>query len=198
MHHAPVMDAAEALGISYADYLALEAASDQRYQYVEGVAYAMAGGDPEHAGIAANIIAALVNLLRGRPCRVFTSDLKVRVPSSGNAYYADVTVVCGRLERHPDDPLAVTNPSLLVEVLSPTTATFDRGDKFADYQKFRSLRHYLLVSTASARIEHYRRNDDGSWTYVLLTPGLPGAVVALPDLGGNLSVEDVYAGRDEG
>jgi len=188
------MSAAERLTLSYDEYLTLEATTGLRHQYIDGVAYAMAGSEPEHANLTANAIAALANLLRGGRCRVYSSDLKVRVPETGNAYYADAAVVCGKFTRHPGDPIAVTNPTLLVEVLSPSTETFDRGDKFADYLRLPSLRHYLLVSTRTPRVEHYRRNDDGTWTYAV--SGVGGSV-ELPDLGGALAVDDLYVAESE-
>lgn len=188
------MSAAEQLALSYDEYLALERATGLRHQYIDGVAYAMAGAEPEHANVTANAIAALATLLRGGRCRVFSSDLKLRIPETGNAYYADAAVVCGKVARHVGDPIAVTNPALLVEVLSPSTETFDRGDKFADYQRLASLRHYLLVSTRTRRVEHYRRNDDGTWTY---SAWGPGGSVELPDLGGALAVDDLYVAESE-
>ena len=188
------MSAAERSTLSYDEYVALEAATGLRHQYVDGVAYAMAGAEPEHANITANVIAALANLLRGGRCRVYSSDLKLRVAETGNAYYADAAVVCGRFMRHPGDPIAVTNPTPLVEVLSPSADTFDRGDKFADYQRLASLRHYLLVSTRTQRVEHYRRNDYGTWTY---TAAVVGASVDLADLGGALAVGDLYIAESD-
>lgn len=188
------MSAAERLTLSYDEYLALEATTGQRHQYIDGFAYAMAGSEPEHASIAANVIAALANLLRGGRCRVYSSDLKLRVPENGNAYYADAAVICGKFARHPGDPIAVINPTLLVEVLSPSTETFDRGEKFADYQRFASLRHYLLVSTRTQRVEHYRRNDDGSWTYT--ASGL-GDAVSLSELGGTITLSELYVAESD-
>ncbi len=125
----------------------------------------MALSDPEHANVTANAIAALANLLRGGRCRVDTSDLKLRIPETGNAYDADAAVVCGKFARHPGDAIAVTNPTLLVEVLSPSTETFDRGDKFADYQHLASLRRDLLVSTRARRVEHYRHDTHSCRSY---------------------------------
>lgn len=187
------MSAAEKLKTTYAEYLALELSSGLRHEFVDGFAYAMAGGEPEHARLALSIGAELRSLVRGGPCRVFSSDLKVRVPASGNAYYADVAVACGPLARHPEDPLAVTNPTMLVEVLSPSTELFDRGEKFADYRLFESLQHYVMVTVGRRRIEHYRRNPDRTWT---LTVASAGEVIALPEFGGGLAVDDVYEGDD--
>ncbi len=189
------MSAAEKLKTTYAEYLSLEQSSNVRHEFVGGFAYAMAGGEPEHARLALAVGAELRRLLRGGPCRAFSSDLKVRVPATGNAYYADATVVCGSLTRDAVDPVAVINPTLIVEVLSPSTERFDRGDKFADYQLFESLRHYLMVSVGRRRIEHYRRNPDDTWTLTVVTAG---EALALPEFGGRLAVDDVYEGDDAG
>lgn len=189
------MSAAEKLVMTYVEYLALEAASPEKMQFVDGVAYAMAGGTPAHAELAARVIVALAGVLRpgrGR-CRVFTSDLKIHVPASGNSYYPDVAVVCGPPERAPHDPNALTNPALLVEVISEGTESFDRGRKFKDYQRLPSLQHYLLVNQDEARVEHYRRNDDGTWT---LSNAEAGGAVRLPDLGGDLPVDELYEAVD--
>ena len=187
------MSAAEKLKTTYAEYLAREAASGVRHEFVDGFAFAMAGGDPEHARLALAIGAELRQLLRGGACRVYSSDLKVRVLASGNAYYADVTVVCGPVVHHPGDAMAVANPTMLVEVLSPATELFDRGEKFADYRRVEALRRYVMVSVGRRRIEHYRRNDDDTWT---LTVATAGATLSLPELGGGLAVDAIYEGDD--
>src|SRR5690606_31274388 len=119
-----------------------------KHEFLDGLVWAMAGGSPEHAAIAANIVALLVNQLAGRRCRVFSSDLRVRVKATGLATYPDVTVVCEQLELDPDDPKGhtVTNPKLLVEVLSPSTAEYDRGEKLDHYRQIESLEVILLVA----------------------------------------------------
>lgn len=187
------MTAAEKLAMTYAEYLAFERASDVKVQFVDGVAYAMAGGTPGHAQLLMQLGAALVTLVRpgrGR-CRVFSSDAKIHVTASGNSYYPDVSVVCGDLETAEFDRAAITNPTMIVEVLSESTETYDRRRKFVDYLRIPSLDHYLLASQESARLEHYRRNGDGTWT---LTIAEAGGVIRLPDLGGDLVVDDVYLG----
>jgi len=187
------MSAAEKLVTTYPEYLALEAASPVKMQYVDGVAYAMAGGTPAHSEIAARLIGTLFNLVRagGGRCRVHTSDLKIHVSASGDSYYPDASVVCGPQELAAVDANAVTNPTMLVEVLSDSTESYDRGKKFRAYRRLPSLQHYLLANQDEARLEHYRRNDDGTWT---LTIAEAGAKVALPDLGGDLMVDEIYAG----
>lgn len=183
-------DAAETLELTYAQYLSLEAETGGRHEWLGGRVYAMAGGSPEHALLASAVGAELHRLARARGCRVASSDLKVRVLATGLATYADVTVLCGALERDPADPNAVTNPTVLVEVLSDGTELYDRGEKFLHYQRVPSLRHYLLVSQREPRVELYSREGD-RWVYLQVGAG---ESVELAALGGALSVDAVYAG----
>lgn len=190
------MTAAEKLAMTYAEYLALERDTDVRHEFVDGVAYAMAGGTPSHSRLAAMATVALGGLLRasrGR-CRVYNSDGKIHVLARGNSHYPDVSVVCGRLETAPDDPNAITNPTLVVEVLSEGTELYDRTRKFQSYQRIPSLRHYILIVQGARQVEHYRRNDDETWTYAVATAG---GAVQLPDLGGAITVDELYEGEDQ-
>ena len=150
--------------ITFAEYLGLERGSPVKHEFLDGRTWAMAGGTIEHAQLAANVIRELGAQLRGRGCRVFTSDLRVRVAATGLATYPDVTVVCGSIEADAEDDNTVRNPIVLVEVLSDSTEAYDRSEKFAHYRRIPSLRAYVLVSQTEARIEVYGRNDDGSWT----------------------------------
>ena len=136
---------ARRLHYTYVEYLALEDESPIRHEYLEGEIYAMAGGSPDHAALAASVI----GILRGRlptGCRAFTSDLRVRVPSTGLSTHPDASVVCGRTQRASDDPLAVVNPVLLIEVTSSSTEEYDRGEKLRHYQNLASVREVLIVS----------------------------------------------------
>ncbi|MCA9685323.1 MAG: Uma2 family endonuclease, partial [Myxococcales bacterium] len=149
--------------MDYAAYLEAEAAAEVKHEYLRGEVYAMAGGTPEHAALAMAVGAELTLALRGRPCRVFSSDLRVRIEATDLSTYPDITVVCGALERSAVDPQAVVNPTLIVEVLSDSTEAYDRGEKFSHYRRLPSLRAYVLVSQHEARLEAYIRNDDGAW-----------------------------------
>jgi Uma2 family endonuclease len=180
---------ARKLSYTFAEYLALEAASDTRHEYLNGEIFAMAGGTPEHGALSANVIGELYASLRGGSCVVYTSDVRVRVRATGLDTYPDVSVACGA-ERDPEDTNAVVNPVVLVEVLSDSTEAYDRGEKFAHYRRIPSLRDYLLVSQHEARVEHYRRNDDDTWT---LRDVRPPEVVHL-SIGCELSVVAVYGG----
>lgn len=145
---------------TFAEYLALEGASHTRHEYLNGEIFAMAGGTIEHGALAANAIGELRGGLRGRPCRVLTADVRVRVLAIGLSTYLDVSVVCGSIELDPEGANTVVNPVAIVEVLSDRTEAYDRGEKFAHYRRIPSLRDYLLVSQHEPWIEHYRRNDD--------------------------------------
>jgi Uma2 family endonuclease len=175
--------------MTYADYLAREQTAETRHEYLRGVVWAMAGGTPEHGRLAANVIGDLRAALRGRPCAVFTSDVRVRIVETDRSTYPDASIVCGSREVSADDPDALTNPVLLVEVLSDSTEADDRGEKFAHYRRIPSLREYVLVSQRVARIEVFRRADGGSWT---LTEYEAGATVPLPSVGATLSVDEVF------
>jgi Uma2 family endonuclease len=174
--------------MSYAQYLALERSSEVKHEYLRGEVFAMAGGSPEHARLAANIIGELGAALRGRPCAVFTSDARVRVEATDRATYPDVTVVCGRLEHSREDPDSITNPVVIVEVLSDAIEADDRGEKFAHYRRLVSLREYLLVSQRARRLEVYRRRDD-RW---LLDEAGAGQILRLHSNDVDLAVDEVY------
>jgi Uma2 family endonuclease len=174
--------------ITYAEYLELEAASPQRYEYYDGRVFAMAGGSPSHSGLAANVIHALMRQLEGKPCRAFTSDLRVRVVATGLATHPDVTVVCGALEVDVEDPNAATNPVVLIEILSPGTERYDREEKFSHYRRIGSLRGYVLVSQEERRVEVLLRNPDDSWTLRDYRTG----VAPVEPIGCGLDLAEVY------
>lgn len=176
--------------MTYAEYVAAEATSEVRHEYLSGEVWEMAGGTPEHSALAAAVIRELGASLRGKPCRTFTSDLRVRVLDTGLTTYPDVSVVCGQIETAPDDEDAVTNPVVLVEVLSEATEGYDRGAKAAHYRRIPSLREYVLVSQGEPRVEVQRRLDSGRWE---LLEARPGETIELSSLGVRLDVSAVYA-----
>jgi Uma2 family endonuclease len=175
---------------TFQEYLELEERSQAKHEYLDGLVWAMAGGSPDHAAIAANVIGLLSAALRDRPCRVFTSDLRVRVQATGLGTYPDVTVVCGPLKTDPDDPNAhtVINPSVVFEVLSKSTEQYDRGEKLGHYQRIESLAAIVLLAHDERRAEVWRR-DGERWT---LDVAHAGGSVSLPALGCSLALDDVY------
>ncbi len=175
--------------MTYAEYVELERTSPEKHEFLRGEVWAMAGGTPTHSLISANVGAELTAALKGRPCAVFNADLRVRVLSTDRSTYSDVTMVCGKREVAPDDANAVTNPIVLVEVLSEGTEANDRGEKFAHYQRLPSLREYVLVSQQSHRVEVFSRADDNAWRYSAYGDG---DVVRLEALGVSLDVAGLY------
>lgn len=157
---------------SYAEYLAYEADSGMKHEYDDGDIVAMAGGSRRHNALAVRVTTALDNG-RTRDCVVFQSDLRVRIVATGKATYPDASMVCGPIEGDPADPsgTTITNPSVIVEVLSPSTEQDDRGSKWQHYQQLASLREYVLVSQAERRLEYYRRLPNGAWEYRDVTEG---------------------------
>jgi Uma2 family endonuclease len=178
--------------LTEAEYLALERAAEFKSEFYDGEVFAMSGGSPMHSLIGANTLIALGNQLRGGPCRSYTSDLRVRPPGVPFYTYPDISVVCGPLEFDDEQDDTITNPSLLVEVASPTTEGYDRGVKFKLYQKMRSLREYLVISQSEPTLDLFIRQDSDEWLLRSAT-GLDGSLV-LPKLGVTLSLQEIYAG----
>jgi Uma2 family endonuclease len=174
------------LNYTYDEYLGFEASSNVKHEFVAGQIYAMAGGTPEHAALAAAAITLLGPQRRGGECRPYNSDLRVRTPT-GLTTYPDVTFVCGPREIDGIDPLAITNPTLIVEVLSQSTEEYDSGDKFEHYKTFPSLREYVLVSHRERSVEVRTRGEDGWRT----TVGNDGAIAEL-SIGARLDVRELY------
>jgi Uma2 family endonuclease len=177
--------------ITHAEYLALEEKSLTKHEWLDGVIYDIAGSTPDQAGLAAAVLGELGNQLRGKRCRVYTADLKVRVLATGLSTYADVSVICGALDVDPDDKNAATNPVVLVEVLSDSSEAYDRGQKFGHYRRIPSLAEYVLVSQHSPKIEVFRKNEAGKW--VLAEEASAGEMAPLLSIGCALSVDEVYA-----
>jgi Uma2 family endonuclease len=176
------------------EYLRSEYDADQRHEYYDGVIVAMAGGSPQHSLIISNVIRELGNRLKGGKCRVYDSNLRVRVPRSRLYVYPDATVVCGPTEHDTDDVKrqTVTNPKLIVEVLSDSTEHLDHGPKFRHYLECPSLEEYVLVAQDSVHVQSYFRQGDGTW---LFSPVMEmGGTSKLRSLGIELPLADVYAG----
>jgi Uma2 family endonuclease len=186
--------AAELNLISPEEYLARERQAEYKSEYIYGQVYAMAGGSPEHNLIAGNVVTALNNALRERPCLVFNSDMKVRVPNSQKYHYAGATVVCDKPRYADGERDVLLNPLLLVEVLSPSTAAYDRGKKFQYYQEIPSFREYLLVAQDEPVVERFVKQPDGNWLYTKIA-GLEQHI-ELNSLDCQLALRDIYAKVD--
>lgn len=175
--------------LTYADYMAADAQAEFLAEFFDGEIWAMSGGTAEHALLIANTTVALSLALRARPCRVYSEGLRVYLPARNEGSYPDLKVICGPTEHHPVDPMAVINPTLLVEVLSDSTESFDRGEKFARYRSLESLRAYLLVDQHTARLELFEKQADGAWRFSTAEAGQRLELRALEVV---LEVDEVY------
>ena len=176
---------------SFADYIAFEEAGTTKHEFLDGEIYGMAGGTPEHAALSVAVSSTLLAQLRGGPCRVYSSDLRVRALATGLATYPDVTVVCGEVERDPQSATTVVNPRVVVEVLSDATEAYDRGQKLDHYRRIPSLAAVVLVSHRAPLIEVWARAADGSFRREESGPGQTARIEALP---ATLAVDEVYQG----
>lgn len=175
---------------TFQEYLALEASSTIRHEFLAGEIYAMAGGTPQHAALAVAVSAALLAKTRGGPCRVHSSDLRVRSLATGLTTYPDVTVVCGPYETDTQDKNTVVNPRLLVEITSESTEEYDRGEKLESYQRIPSLDAIMLVSHREQLIEIFERQGDSTWRR---SEARSGASLSIAALNATLSVDEIYA-----
>lgn len=151
--------------LTVAEYLALERAAEYKSEYINGERRPMTGASRKHNLIAGNIYASLHLQLRKSKCEIYPSDMRVKIEATGRMTYPDVSIVCG--EPHFDDSYKDTllNPIIVIEVLSPSTAAYDRGEKSENYRQIPSLQAYLLVSQDRMHIEYYSRQPDNSWRF---------------------------------
>jgi Uma2 family endonuclease len=176
--------------LSREEYLAWERASDTKHELRAGEIVAMSGASREHNLITLNVGTLLNNQLRDRPCEVYNADMRVAVEVIGDYTYPDVVVVCGE-PRFEDDTFDIlTNPTVLVEVLSPSTEDYDRGNKFAAYRQIASLQDYVLVAQHRASVEHYARRGEQEWLLALLSGR--ESVLRLDSLGCELPLAEIY------
>ena len=187
------MSVAPSSPLTPSEFFVWEAEQLDKHEYFYGEVFSMAGGTPEHALIIANVGYQLVGGLRGGPCRAFSSELAVEIDAAGHFCYPDATVVCGGVERSEHGP-AVTNPTVVVEVLSPTTAAWDRGGKLERYRRIPSLQAVVFVETDRVRADAVVR-DGNRW--VLQDADADGRLV-LDAIGVPLDVAALYEGVELG
>jgi Uma2 family endonuclease len=175
---------------TYADYLAAERGSPVRHEYLDGVIVAMAGGSDEHNAIMMQLSVLCANRCAG-PYRVYPADQRFWIPSSSRGRYSDGSIICGPPEHPPHDAQATLNPSVVIEVLSPSSEGDDEGDKRLDFQSLASLLAYVVVAQDERRIRVYHRTDRGEWP---LEPEVyvDGQSFELPGLSAAITIADVY------
>ena len=172
-------------------YLALDRESSIRHEYVNGETIARSGGSPRHALVIANVLWALKKRAEGKPCMVFSSDLRVSAGWASLICYPGAAVLCDRPKYTGDKRDTITNPALVVEVLSPSTTAFDRGEKSRRYRLLPSVLEYLLIDPAAIDVEHYRRLPNGNWE--LATVRDRGGAIQLAPLAGELPLAEIYS-----
>lgn len=176
--------------LTHEEYFALERATGERHEYVAGQVYAMVGGTGPHSEIAANTIITLGVRLRQRPCRVYTSDMRIAIGKADMYVYPDLSVACGE-PQFTARGTALLNPTVIIEVLSPSTARYDQGQKFLRYQQIESLRDYVLIEQDMPFVQVFSRDDQGRWVWSA-AEGME-ATLALPSIGCGLPLAEVYA-----
>jgi Uma2 family endonuclease len=182
------------LKYTLAEYLAFEERSETKHEYYAGDLYAMAGASPTHNRLCFKLASLLDRQIEGRNCIGFSSDQKIWIEAAQLTTYADLTIVCGEAQYDPEHPILLTNPHVIIEVLSPSTMAYDRGEKWEFYQQLPSLMEYLLVWQERPQIEQYSRQPDGSWRYLRIV-GL-AEMVTLSSIKGPLSLAEVYSGLE--
>jgi Uma2 family endonuclease len=173
-----------------ADYLAFERGHPGKHEFVDGRVILQAGGSRNHALIGTNVTSSLHQQLRLHPCVVYGSDMRIVIPQARRYVYPDISVLCepATFEDSLDDTL--TNPTVIIEILSPSTERYDRGKKFQAYQTIESFQEYLLIAQDAIVVEHFVRRADKLWTFDVITD--PTAVITLTSIECTLRVEDIY------
>ncbi|MCI4666655.1 MAG: Uma2 family endonuclease [Bacteroidia bacterium] len=177
-------------------YLELENSSEEKYEFVNGLIRLMAGGSPTHGLLGANFITSINIGFREnkRPCNTFSSDTRVSVSAANGRFYPDFSVICGQVELDEKDSNSITNPVLLGEILSDSTESYDRGEKFHSYQLIKTLKDYVLVNQNKYLVEVFSRDEKGLWSiryYSSLEE-----MIYFPGINVQVSMEDIYLGID--
>ena len=171
-------------------YLYRERNAEFRSEYLRGEMFAMAGASANHNLIVGNCVQNIGQQLKKKPCRVYPSDLKLRIQATGLYTYPDLSVVCGEPQLESDHGDVLLNPVVLIEVLSDSTEAYDRGKKFEHYRTIPSLKHYVLVAQDRHSIDCFSLNPDGSWS--LTACQTPTGMVELAAIDSQLSAVEVY------
>ena len=171
-----------------ADYLVWESAQLDRHEFLDGEVFAMAGAEDRHVTVAGNLYIALRQHLSGSPCRTYMSDMRLHVAAANSYFYPDVLVTCSALDLA--SAMLKTEPRLIAEVLSPSTAAYDRGVKFSHYRSLASLQEYLLIDLDTRSTDCFRKRDDGLW---VLHPFARGEPVSLASVALELRADQLFA-----
>lgn len=188
------MSATDRGKLTGAEYLSLEHSAETRSEFVAGEVRAMSGATMKHTIMTRNLLVALDQQLKGKRCIVLSHDVRVKAASIDSYFYPDLVGICGPADLEQGITDTLLNPTVVIEILSPSTEAYDRGEKFFHYQQIESLRQYVLVSQFQLRVEIYTRGADGRWEYQVIS----GAEARLPltSLEAEISLAEVYRGVD--
>jgi Uma2 family endonuclease len=175
--------------ISSEDYLFQERQNSQKHEFVEGIIYAMAGASEEHVLIAGNIFGEIYSVFKQRPCKVYNNDMRVKV-NKNDYVYPDVVAVCGESKFEDNVFDTLTNPTLIIEVLSESTENYDCGKKSALYRHLETVQEYLLVAQDRCYIEHYQRHNQTQWLLTIISN--MNEVLILKSINTQITVQDIY------
>ena len=172
------------------EYLAFERRSEVRHEYMDGELFAMSGASEPHNQIVVNLSGEIRAQFKGRSCKVYTNDMRVRIAGTGRYVYPDVTAVCGAARFDDQELDTLINPSLIIEVLSTATEAYDRGEKFGYYRRIETFAEYVLVAQDKPHIEQFSSQPNGQWLFTA-TSGLESSV-ELPSVGCRLLLAEIY------
>lgn len=180
--------------LTAAEYLEAERKATGKHELMNGKIITMTGASLKHNRIVSNLIIEIGSILKGKSCEVFPSDMRVNIPSSNSFTYPDLTIVCGKPELLDDHFDNLLNPTVIIEVLSPSTESYDRGNKFFTYQQIPSFKEYILVDSTSLTIQTIVKKDDGLWQFAAITN--PASTLTIHSISQTILVSDVYDGVD--
>jgi Uma2 family endonuclease len=178
------------------EYLEMEDAATEKHEYYQGEIFAMSGARLRHNIVAKHLLVLLELKLKGKPCKPFGSDLRIHIEKNTLFTYPDISVICGDPESMGNDDMNFLNPSIIIEVLSPSTRNYDRGDKFRLYKDIPTLREYILVDSDSINIESFFINEQGNWE--LREYRNVNDTLFLPTIQSSVELKDIYEGTDLG
>jgi len=174
------------------EYLAMEEAATEKHEYYKGEIFAMSGPKVPHNTISINMLVELGNKLKGKKCRPFSSDQRIHIETNTLFTYPDISIICGEPETLNNDNWNVLNPAIIIEVLSPSTRNYDRGEKFKLYRDIPALKEYILVDSETIHIEIFRLNDSNHWE--LEEYDAVEEMLYIKTINERISLADIYAG----
>ena len=178
--------------LSVEEYLQFEKASRDKHEYFKGEIFAMAGAGARHNVIFSNLFGDLAYRLKGKPCKPYGSDLRVHIPENSLFTYPDISIICGEIIPSQVDADTAVQPTVIIEILSPSTRNYDQGIKFKLYREIPTLKEFITIDSESIGIEAYRINSQGNWE--LKDYRSIDETLTIPSVGLSLSLKEVYEG----